>query len=238
MAGCHSSCTGRSGCRPAIARGRTNGHALMAGIPVHATCLQRREAVPLTPQCCMKFEGQLQPGRALVEAPWRMGRAGTAAVRACQCLADRLANSVWALRPGCRILPTPALKEDRPDAVGYWPAILLMVWLSLRIVLAGLRVGGCRLVRPPAGYVDWLAPLSLCAAGIPDVAAHWRRWLCLLWLAWPGGCNDRRPRLSAGRRADDLWSDQRLGFHLNRPWASASRWRVSDPAGRQCTIHW
>lgn len=166
----------------------------------------------------MKFERQLQswPG-ALVERPGAWGRPAL--------LLFALA-SVWQTAPanlglGFALLAAGfALRQhwqkgDRPDAVGY-AAILLMVWLSLRIVLQGFGLADAALVRPAAGYVDWLAPLSFVLLASLMSPAHWRRWLCLLWLLALAGCTIGVLGFLLAKGPMILWSDQRLGFHLNR----------------------
>lgn len=133
----------------------------------------------------------------------------------------------------------------RSDAVGA-ATLALAVWLCVRYALQCAGVGEPGLIKPQAGFVDWLAPLTfaLLATLVPATARL--AWLRRLWLLAMAGCALGVLGFLIARGPGVLWSGERLGYHLNRPlgiglyagvfvvvlvasarcwWACAGRWR-------------
>lgn len=131
----------------------------------------------------------------------------------------------------------------RSDAVGA-ATLALAVWLCVRYALQCAGVGEPGLIKPQAGFVDWLAPLTfaLLATLVPATARL--AWLRRLWLLAMAGCALGVLGFLVMRGPMVLWSGERLGFHLNRPLgiglyagvfivvlgATARRWWMLDGA--------
>lgn len=104
----------------------------------------------------------------------------------------------------------------RPDAVGL-VTLALVVWLTLRFGLQRAGFGESGLIKPQAGYVDWLAPLAFAALAALVPAGQHLRWLQWLWGLAIAGCTLGVLGFLIARGPAVLWSGERLGFHLNRP---------------------
>lgn len=104
----------------------------------------------------------------------------------------------------------------RPDAVGL-ATLALAVWLTLRYGLQCAGFGEPGLVKPQAGYIDWLAPLAFAALAALVPAGQRLRWLQRLWGLAIAGCTLGVLGFLIARGPALLWSGERLGFHLSRP---------------------
>ena len=108
-----------------------------------------------------------------------------------------------------------AAPPRRLDVV--WALVVaLAAWQTARAALQFAGLGDPGLIKEASGFRDWMAPLAFAPLAALPTSDRVRR-TAALWLTALVGCSTGIVTFLSVRGIDVLWSDERLGFHLDRP---------------------